>query len=129
MPTNAIWYNEEKDIAHFTYEGHWTWDEYYEGTYKLYDLMKSVNHPVDVIVEYLEGSSQPSGNPYVHWKNTSEKAPPNRGNMVIVGNMTSGAEVDLSNKIIGNSWTKDGFHYARTAIDAENSIKDMRSKE
>lgn len=129
MPTEAKWYKEEKTIAHFIYQGKWTWEEYYEGTYALYDLMKEVENNVDIIVEYAEGSHQPQGNAFVHWKNTSEKAPPNRGIMVIVGNAITSAMTNLSNKLSGNSWTQDGYHYAKTVDAAEEHIHQYRATE
>lgn len=62
MPIVPQWSDEHKNCIIVTYQGHWTWDEFQEGVKATNSLMNSVDYPVILIHDTLEGSTLPSGN-------------------------------------------------------------------
>lgn len=83
MSVQIVWDNNEKTIIRFIFEGKWTWEEFYPTHYKAIDMVKSVTHRVNVIVDMRKGVSTPA-NVLMHIKNISDKQPPNVGLSVIV---------------------------------------------
>ncbi|HLU09135.1 MAG TPA: hypothetical protein VK003_05675 [Oceanobacillus sp.] len=60
MPVSVEWGNEEKTFVIFTFEGNWTWEEYYQGRKRGIELGNEVPHVVNLIVDYSKSSMFPS---------------------------------------------------------------------
>ena len=51
MPITVQWDNEEKTIIYYTFDGAWTWDEFYAVYRDVYAMLDTVQHPVHAIVD------------------------------------------------------------------------------
>jgi len=61
MAIEVAWGNPEKTIILQTYDGKWTWDEFFQASeVETGHLMDSVTHTVDVITDYTDSVSMPS---------------------------------------------------------------------
>jgi hypothetical protein len=52
MPITVTWDNPEQTIIRLTFEGRWTWDEHRATANHISDLLRDVNAPVDLIVDF-----------------------------------------------------------------------------
>ena len=52
MPITVTWDNPEQTIIRLTFEGRWTWDEHRATANQISDLLRDVNAPVDLIVDF-----------------------------------------------------------------------------
>jgi hypothetical protein len=66
MPVKLNWEDAEKRTLIAVYEGAWTWDDYYNTTTRIIELMKSVSQSVDLIVDYRQSAGYPTGNVISH---------------------------------------------------------------
>ena len=62
MPVLPQWSDERKTSIVITYQGHWTWDEFQSGVDAINVLMNSVDYPVVLIHDTIQGSTLPPGN-------------------------------------------------------------------
>jgi hypothetical protein len=84
MPLNVFWDNEAKTIIRSEGEGEWTWEEFHEGLQKIVEMMKTVDHRVDLIHNHQPGSKRPSGSGMPHFQRAIRVMPPNVGLTVFV---------------------------------------------
>ncbi|MBI5667213.1 MAG: hypothetical protein HZC41_04325 [Chloroflexi bacterium] len=84
MPVHIQWDDDAHTIIRTTGEGKWTWDEYHEAIQRTVQLMKSVNHSVDLIHVRLPSSTMPPGSPMPHYQHSLRLMPPNTGINVFV---------------------------------------------
>lgn len=81
MPYQPEWYNPEKTIIRVDINGAVTWDEWYEMTNRLVEMLGSVSQQVNII--YDDKVGMPKGNPMPHLKATTAKLM-TRGNLGII---------------------------------------------
>jgi len=55
MPISVTWDNPEKTVICFTFEERWTWDEYHAAADRISEMVNSVNHRVDLIIDFRTG--------------------------------------------------------------------------
>lgn len=84
MPLHISWDNDEKTVIRCEGEGRWTWDEYHTSLENIMDMIRTVNHPVDLIIIERPGSAMPPGSPQPHFQRVQKLSPPNMGHTVIV---------------------------------------------
>jgi hypothetical protein len=84
MPVHAQWDNPQKTIMRWTFEGAWTWDEYYSLRVSTNQEIAAEPHPVDLIVDLSQSKTLPSG-VLTHGKNAVSVTPKNIGVTVLVG--------------------------------------------
>jgi hypothetical protein len=68
MPILPHWNDENKTSIVISYQGHWSWDEFQAAVESTNVLMNSVDYPVVLIHDTLQGSTLPSGNIVAHGK-------------------------------------------------------------
>lgn len=83
MPVNVYWTDHNQTILQYDFEGHWSWDEFYQAFRQALELETAVQHRVDVIVNMLNIDSIP-GNALTHLKSTAEKRAANAGLSILV---------------------------------------------
>jgi hypothetical protein len=80
------WDNDEKTIVRQEYQGVWTWDDYFTALHESDELVASVEHCVDVIVNMRPGILPKNGAAMSNARSAMRSGPPNRGLVVIVTN-------------------------------------------
>lgn len=55
------WDNEDKTVMRCTYQGQWTWQEFYVATEQSHQMMDTVDHPVDILVDMRASAQIPQG--------------------------------------------------------------------
>ena len=78
MLVTIEWGNSEKTVSHMKFVRPWTWPEYYE-TYKVaYTMTDSVDHKVNVVVDFTQNYGRlPPGSIY-HFRKAAKNAHPRR---------------------------------------------------
>jgi hypothetical protein len=84
MTVYAEWDNADKTIMRWTFEGDWTWEEYYDARKTTNQEISAQKHPVDLIVDLRTSGTLPSG-VLMHARNSVYIAPDNIGLTVYVG--------------------------------------------
>jgi len=84
MPFSIEWGNEEKTISHLKVIGEWDWNDFYAATKIGYQMTDSVQHKVNVIVDFSESKGNIPPNALTHLRNANKNAHPRRGVVVIV---------------------------------------------
>ncbi len=87
MTVNVTWFNEEKTLIHYDFEGRWTWEDLYKAIDDALALLNSVTHRVDIFLDTSNSVSVPNLN--VAGLRRVASAPtathPNTGIFVMVG--------------------------------------------
>jgi hypothetical protein len=52
MPISVTWDNAEQTVICLTFDGRWTWDDYHTAASEISAMLNSVNHRVDLIVDF-----------------------------------------------------------------------------
>jgi hypothetical protein len=84
MTVYADWDNTEKTVMRWTFEGDWTWDEYYSVRKTTNQQISAQKHPVYLIVDMRASSALPSG-VLMHARNAVFISPDNIDLTVDVG--------------------------------------------
>lgn len=84
MSITVNWFDPEHTIIHYDFEGQWSWGELNEVVNQVNEMVRSVGHRVDVIIDVTNGQSTPSG-AFSQIQGITAKAPDNWGMGVFVG--------------------------------------------
>lgn len=84
MNIEVVWDNEEKTIARFDYGIDWTWDHFLAANKQYDEMLVSVDHPVDLIADFTEGTLPPMG-AFGRFKSSQENLKKKGGVVVVVG--------------------------------------------
>ena len=84
MTVRAEWDNTQKTIMRLTFEGAWTWDEYFTSAAFVNQQIIAENHVVDVIVDLTANNIMPSG-ALTQGKKAMIAKPANNGITILVG--------------------------------------------
>ncbi|MEO8606616.1 MAG: hypothetical protein ABI690_01940 [Chloroflexota bacterium] len=84
MPVHFTWDNPEKRVAHYKFEGKWTWDELYESFRASWNEFIQLDHVIDSISDLTQTKTLPPS-AMTHVRSLSQNRPPNTGVMIIVG--------------------------------------------
>ncbi len=87
MPMHVSWYDDEQTIIICTGEGHWTWEEFHDGSVRAVEMMHTVDHRVDLIYDRKPGSYPPRGNGLPHYRVALQQMPEHSGMHVFVGSI------------------------------------------
>lgn len=102
MPLNVVWDNEAKTIIRSEGVGEWTWEEFHEALQKIVEMMKTVEHRVDLIHNHVPGSRRPSGSGMPHFQRAIRIMPPNIGLNIFVNTNSFGrAIVSIFTRVYG----------------------------
>ena len=86
MAINVSWVDQNKEIVLIKYEKRWTWDEFQEKVDATNALISSVNYPVVLIHDTLQGSVLPPGNIIAQGKMAFAGAADNVALIIVVVN-------------------------------------------
>lgn len=126
MSIEVDWYNEEQDIIIHHIEGRWTINELREAAIRAWNMMRDVDHIVDVIMDVRTGHRLPSGF-MVHGKHIATARPDNGGIIVIVGGTAfMKALYQVYVKAYGQKTPDFSVYFAETVGAAENLIQQNR---
>lgn len=84
MGIKVNWYDKDKTIVRYEFEGQWRWDDLHEAIKQVNALLESVNHPVYIIIDVTEGTIVPAG-AFSHMRMRSMNAAPNWAGGIFVG--------------------------------------------
>ncbi|MBZ0282832.1 MAG: hypothetical protein K8L97_18985 [Anaerolineae bacterium] len=85
MSVSLEWENQEKTAILIRYVSPWAWKQHYDMIRTLHDMMRSVNHPVDLIYDFRHGNALPP-NALLHFmRGISQPRPLNTNRIVAVG--------------------------------------------
>jgi hypothetical protein len=127
MTINIVWDNPEKTIARYDYEGKWSWEELYKALQEFHQMLDTVNHPVDVIIDMQRTRLLPE-NVLARGSNVGQMVHPNQGITVVVGaNSLVRAMADLYKRIYAK---KAANFFMASKLDEAHAIiaKDGKSR-
>jgi hypothetical protein len=84
MSIKVTWDNAERTIICFDFEGRWDWDELYAASDQATEMLDSVDHMVDFIMDIRETQKIPKDF-MSHAERIASGSHPRRGMMVVVG--------------------------------------------
>ncbi len=103
MSLNIYWDNEAKTIIRSEGQGEWTWEEFHESLQEIVEMMKTVEHRVDLIHNHVPGSRKPSGSGMPHFQRAIRIMPTNIGlNIFVNTNSFARAIVSIFTRVYGN---------------------------
>lgn len=111
MPYQPSWYDQDKSIIRVDIQGAVSWDEWYELTNQLVEMLSSVAHRVDII--YDDKVGMPAGNPIPHLKATNARlmAKGNLGTVVTVSSRRISGIVKAMVDVVMRAYRMDMRHY------------------
>jgi hypothetical protein len=88
MTIHVLWDDAAKTIIRSESEGQWTWEEYHESLARIVEMVRSVDHRVDLIQLRRPGSTPPSSSGMPHYQRAMRILPENTGLNVIINTNT-----------------------------------------
>ncbi|MGB1287827.1 MAG: hypothetical protein ACPG7F_14910 [Aggregatilineales bacterium] len=127
MCIEVSWYNENKTVLIHDISGKWTITDIRHAAVVAWDMMRSVSHQVDVIIDVRNGNRLPSGF-MVHGKHIATTRPDNAGVIVIVGaNTLMKSLYDVYSRSYGRATPDFRVYFTDDLPSAENIINDNQS--
>src|SRR5262249_26247560 len=74
---NVFWDNEDKTIIRSEGEGSWTWEEFHQALQEIVEMVKTVDHRVDLVHNHKPDSRRPQGSGMPHFQRAIRIMPPN----------------------------------------------------
>ena len=84
MPITVNWFDASHTILVQEYQTPWTWDIYHKSIEEINVQMDTVNHKVDLIVDFSRGAVLPA-KALSHFRRAVTDIHPNRGLVVMIG--------------------------------------------
>ncbi|MCL4255967.1 MAG: hypothetical protein KJ043_19575 [Anaerolineae bacterium] len=126
MPINVVWDDEEKTIVRQTYGQEISIAEYYDGVKKRLELISSVDHPVDLIID-LRGANTNLKGVLTASRYANKHVPPNQRFVVLVGaNLFVKSLVNVLGKILPK--ISNTIYFVETPEVAKQLIDENRAK-
>ncbi len=127
MPVNVKWYDERQAVLWYSYEGRWTWDEFYQAFEHGNEMIESVEHKVDTIIDLRRSSLLPS-NVMSRGNFMSAKLHPRHGTTVVVGaNSFVQLLYDMFRKLYGKTADKMHLRFVQTLDEAFTILNGVHS--
>lgn len=122
MPYQIEWDNDEHTVIRTEMYGKWTWEEYHQLIDESVQLMKAVNHPVDLITLMRGDTVSPGGNFIPHIQRAMRAYPPNHRLTINVRAVRQGISLE---KIFRQlfPWLNRRFFTVGTLEEARTIIK------
>src|SRR5215813_7451239 len=84
MPIHVVWYDTDKTIIVWEFDGEWDWQDYHAAINTAVVMIRGVGHIVDSIMDLRHNRSLPP-NALIQGKRWFVVAPPNFGVTVVAG--------------------------------------------
>ena len=75
----------EKTLIYWTFEEGWDWNDFSEADKRAFQMALDVSHTVHSIIDFRASSGIPGSGAISYFTRSIQKAPPNRGTVVVVG--------------------------------------------
>lgn len=127
MAIQVQWDNRQQNVIHVEFESEWTWEQLENTLDQIDQLMSSVNHTVDVIID-LEGSKIPGDFLNAAKNLLADPQPnPNEGARIVVGaNKTMRAVYATLQKTFGERIAGRDLLFAPNLDDARAILRGLR---
>jgi hypothetical protein len=118
------WLDDQKKTVLITYHRDgWSWDDFYRVLKQQYDLIDTVSHTVDVIVDVHNSHWMPRGGSLLSGIRKAENPHPRQGVTVIVG--ATGMVAAIAQTAMKLVSSKRKFHFAATIDEARAILQHM----
>ena len=85
MPIYLNWYDTNKTILIYTFEGRWTWEEFHEIDKPTWKLIADADYRIDIIIDYTTIERFPLGIlDAIHYAGEGQE-PQSDGHIVVIG--------------------------------------------
>ena len=122
MPVIVEWDNEDKTVCRMELNENWTWDEVYPASLQGYDMLESVSHVVDIIMDMRLSRGIPNSSIF-HARNTIGKRHPRTGLTVFLGANTLFFSIwRVFNKVYVSLGAQQDFTFADTIEEAREML-------
>ena len=119
MTVSANWDNEQKTIIRYSFDGNWTWNEFYAAVNQSHALQDAVSHRVDIILDLGESYVVPEG-ALMQFRRLAGINHANTGVRVIVSrNSTLGVLFDTFTRVYSKIAEK---HYLASSMEQAYAI-------
>lgn len=127
MAILALWDNTDKTVIRLEFETEWTWDELHDAIATTDEMIVSVDHTVDIIID-IEGSQIPKDFMTAARSLLSNPVPrQNEGNRIIVGaNKFIRSGYAAVKKTFGDRLVDRDLLFAHDLRDARSILRGMR---
>ena len=124
MPVTVEWGNPEKTILHVKFVRPWNWDEYYGVYQEGYAMTESVEHKVNIIMDFSKNDGRLPASALTHFRKAASNAHPRRGVVIITSPrmMLVRTMVNMIQKI---GLIKTPMLFANTVDEAYTTLKRM----
>lgn len=121
MPITMEWDNEAKTISYMKFTKPWIWDEFYIASHKGYQMTESVEHKVNIIMDFTESGGMLPPSAVTHFKKAASNAHSRRGVIVLVSKRM--ALIQMMVRLIKNIVTvPNSFLFANSLEEARNIL-------
>jgi hypothetical protein len=123
MKIEPIWDNEQKTIIRHVFQRGWGWTDFHQALEQASTMMSTVDHRVDVILDFREASIIPSGAITQVKKAYSNPKHPNVGTTVVIGaNNFMQALVQVGTKLSPGTLQNWDVKFANTLEEAYSQL-------
>lgn len=130
MNIDANWDNETKTIIRYQYRNGWNWDDYFAAIKAAADLLDTVDHKVDIIMDFHSANLLPQGAVTQVQRAFSHPRHPNIGLTIFVGaNAFIRAIENLGRRLAPSAASKWDLTFAATLEDAYRISDTQRKQE
>lgn len=130
MNIDVKWDNEAKTIIRYVYKNGWNWDDYFAAIKAAADLEDTVDHKVDVIMDFHDANMIPQGAVTQVQRAFAYPRHPNIGLTVFVGaNAFIRAIEGIGRKLAPSAAKKWDLAFAATLEEAYHIIESRRIQE
>ena len=84
MGIQIAWADETQTVILETFQGNWTWEEFYDMSQQAFTMIRSVNHIVHIFSDFRNSGTLPVGGAITHAGNVLTDMPANWGLLVII---------------------------------------------
>lgn len=127
MGINVQWYDDAKTILFVQYEAEWTIEDFYDSITRSYDLMETVEHPVDIVQDLTQMQFFPV-RLIAMSRFTEAKAHPRKRYMILAGaSLFVEKMLDVAKKLAPT--VMDDSHFAGSVEAAFRLLDELRAAE
>ena len=84
MPIDVNWFNEQQTAVLMNFEGHWTWDLFYQAIDEAMMLFNTISHPAALMIDLTHSDTMPIGS-ISHIRNAQGIQHPQMACVIFVG--------------------------------------------
>ncbi|MBC8171272.1 MAG: hypothetical protein H7X77_06355 [Anaerolineae bacterium] len=129
MGIQLKWTDETKTVILQTFEGKWTWEDFYKVNQQAFAMIHTVSHKVDIFSDFRTSGPLPVGGAITHARNALKEMPDNWGMLVIINDgVLINVMVSAFTTMFRNSMGKKTL-LARTLEEAHQLVQSSSDKD